>query len=220
MGLTVWFLYPILLHFTAPIHLQDDVAYGYFLFDTNVRHIIEADWGHIFESRMFYPIARSMTLGNNLLGQAVMGFPVYVLTQNSILAANAVMVMDYFLTFLFTYLLAYTLTGSWQGSIVAGLVFSFNPYMLSRQHQELIVFEWIPLLFLAAEKLIRKVSWQWVVVGVVAYVFCLISSFYYAYIAFLSVALYILVRCVCDGVPVKRFLRPAIVLGVIFVFQS
>lgn len=213
----VVFLWPVLLHIGNPVWMHDDIPYGYFLFDNNFTHIVRLDFAHLFDTRMFYPLTNTLALGNSMLGPSILGLPVYIITRDTIASANSVMVLNFFLTFLFTYLFTFRITGNKQGAVIAGVVYTYNPYMMSRLHQELIVFQWIPLTFLAAEELLRSVSWRWAFTGVLSVLMALMSSFYYVFYILLFVPVYMVLRLVMQKTGVRHFFRPAIVMAILTV---
>lgn len=173
------FLRTLYLTFDKPLRAADDEAYYYFLFDNNFTKLAEGDIGHLFDTRMFYPLKNTLAFGNSVLGPSILGLPVYMVTRNVIISANAVRIADFLLSFFFLYLVAYSLTGDIWGAFIAGLIYTYNPYMMSRWHQDLVAFQWVPLIFLATEKLLKRIRWRWTIVLVAAFLLQFITSFYY-----------------------------------------
>ncbi len=156
-----------------PLRDHDDITWQYFLFDNNLKKLTSGDWGNLFQARMFYPRQNTLAFGNSLLGQSLLALPVYLVTRDVVTAANSVIVINLVMAFGAMYLLAYRLTRSMGGSLIAGMIYTYNPYVMVHLHHEQLALQWLPLLFL-----VRK-SWLWVGVGLML----LLSSFYYTLFA-------------------------------------
>ena len=74
------------------------------------------------------------------------------ISTNPALTYNIQILMNFFLSALFLYLLVFFLTKSRLAALFSGVVFSFSPQHFVRvwQHLGLTYFEWIPLIILAA----------------------------------------------------------------------
>jgi hypothetical protein len=81
-----------------------------------------------------------------MFGNLWITLPVQCLTGNHVLAANFLVFMSFILCAYTTFLLVRSLTGSAIGSVVAGVVFSFNPYRWAEAHHlQLLPMYWSPL---------------------------------------------------------------------------
>lgn len=182
------------LNLDKPLRPRDDITWQYFLFDNNFRKLTQGEFGELFNARMFYPREKTLAYGNSLLGQSLLGLPAYLLTGDVVTAANSVILIDLVLAFGAMYLLAYRFTHSTSSGLIAGMIYTYNPYVMAHLHHEQLVLQWLPLLFLLVELLLERVTWWWSVALGGTALMLLVSSFYYALFALVIVPMYALMR--------------------------
>lgn len=174
----------VVVNIAKPLRQWDDITWQYFLFDNNLKKISRGDFEDFFDARMFYPRKNTLAFGNSMLGQSLLALPVYLVTKDVATAANSVILVQLWLAFVAMYLLAYRLTKNVGGGLVAGMIYSFNPYVMAHLHHEQLALGWLPLLFL-----VRR-SWVW---GAV-WLMLLVSSFYYTLFALVTVPIYMMLQ--------------------------
>jgi len=131
----LFFLWGIVKNVSLPLGHHDDIDYGYFLIDHNLKKITALDFAHFWDTRMFYPHTNTLAYGNSLIPQSILGLPVYLATHNTILTANFVILLLFFLSFFSMYLLSFSVTQSPLASIIAGIVYTYNPFIMSHVPQ-------------------------------------------------------------------------------------
>ena len=99
----------------------------------------------IFDANIYYPFRHTLAYSENLIGSAVFAAPVLWVTQNPVLALNAVTLVSLVLCALGGYVLGRRLGLSHAGAFICGLVYAFAParfFRLSQLH--LTAVQWIP----------------------------------------------------------------------------
>lgn len=211
------FLRDVILNVNKPLANDGDLAFSYFTLQNGFEKFSNLDLGNLFDTRMFYPHKNSLTFGNSELPQALIGLPAYLLTKNIFISAHFVFIVNFFLSFLAMYLLAYKLTKSIGGSAVAGLIYNYNPYVFSHfpYHVELSTLQWIPLIFLFTEKLLDKVTLKRSITFAILGVVQLASSAYYAFFLAVLLPIYITLRLRAEKLSPKIFFNRKLIVACI-----
>jgi hypothetical protein len=175
-----------------PLHLSWVMAW-------DVHALLRAPWA-LFDSNSFHPYPRSLAFGDHLLPEAVLAAPVQLLTGNAVLASNAVLLAGLTLSAFAMFLLVRDATGSAEAGFVAGLVYTFNGYMLGevlRVH--VLHVQWWPVALLALQGLVASGQPRaaWALVGSLA-LQALSGTYYLVYTAMMApvwlVGAYVLAR--------------------------
>lgn len=127
-----------------------------------------------------------------------MALPLYLLTKNVIITSNLLIVFTMFFSSFSMYLFAFHLTKKVLPGILASIIFVFNPFIMARFPDQLILFslQWIPLIFLSWEKLIKSTTIR-SVYGFIFFVALsaqLLSSLYYFVFLTVVLPIYMLLR--------------------------
>lgn len=185
----------VILNLNKPLREREDITWQYFLFDNNLKKLINGNLEDLFNTRMFYPRTETLAFGNSMLGQSLMAIPVYLITNNVVTAANSVIFLQLWLAFISMYFLSYLITRNIGGSLIAGMIYSFNPYVMAHLHHEQLALAGLPALFLVAEVMIEKgVTYKRSLIGVGVWTMLLLSSLYYALFATITVPIYGILR--------------------------
>jgi len=126
---------------TAPAHhgLSADAI----LLTSALAHVsrtIFHDPGRTFEAPYFHPVPHSLSYSDHMIGQAIVGYPVWLATENPLLEFNLLVLASYALGATATFFLAQTLGLGTAAAGAAGIVFAFTPF---RFHSPL----WLQVLF-------------------------------------------------------------------------
>lgn len=87
-----------------------------------------ADPGQLFHLPIFYPHPRALTFMDHLVGEAIVAWPIALLTGRTAPAYNSLVVLSFVLSGWFTYRLARGMGLSRAASFLGGLAFAFGPY--------------------------------------------------------------------------------------------
>lgn len=200
---------------------KDDVYLEYFIQKNNLTKMVDFKFDKIFDTQMFYPYKNTLAFGDSLLTQSLIGLPVFIVTRDVIISSHFTLLFAFFSSFLAMFFLAWHFTKSITGSILAGLIYSYNPYVMSHLQQfELINLQWIPLIFLVSAKFIEKTKWHYALLLTLLFILQIGSSFYYTFFIVITLPLYILLLIRVKKVPSKRLIHPSLVIStaIILVF--
>jgi hypothetical protein len=187
---------------------------------------------HLWQAQILYPNNRSLSFSENLLGEAILYAPFYLITHNPVLAYNITFYLTFLLCGINMYIMARHYTRKPFAAFVAALIYAFAPYRLGQiDHIHVVAGEWMPLAFLYLDLSLQQGRWRHWILFALFYLLQLLSSIYYA--IFLSYALlaYVLFRYTIPfvtqllaqkGTYLKSLLysavKPVIVLTVTFLF--
>ncbi|MFH1929175.1 MAG: YfhO family protein [Chloroflexota bacterium] len=163
----------------------------------------------VFNPEMFYPFGYALSLSETMLANKALIFPILIL-GNEVVAFNSLLFLSFVLSGLGMYLLVTYLTGSKWAGVIAGVIFAYCPYRMHAMAAgwlPLISTQWIPLLFLSLERMLRERKARFAIGSGVLLAVNVLSSWYYAYVVGLFAALYLLVRLW----PWRTSLRDAVV---------
>ena len=100
----------------------------------------------LWDAPNFFPYSGTLTYSENLLGIAVFTAPLQWVVGNPVLVYNIAVVFSYVLAGTGMYLLAFWLTGSRVGAVVAAVAFAFLPFRVAHwPHLQVLMFGWMPV---------------------------------------------------------------------------
>lgn len=150
----------------------------------------------LFDANIFYPYANTLAFSEILLPSSLLALPLRFATDNPIFAYNSALLGMLWLDAFGMYLLARALTRRASAAMAAGMIFAFNPFNLGNLAQlQLLALGWLPLALLALHRLLAQgARRRWTLAVLFSLFFSLesLSSFYYALLSALAVALYVL----------------------------
>jgi hypothetical protein len=97
------------------------------------------DTSGLFDGRAFYPATDSLAWGDHMIGQAVVGLPIWLASGNPVLEFNLLVLASYALGALAMFAYARERLGT-AAAVAAGVVFAFTPF---RFHAS----QWLQVLF-------------------------------------------------------------------------
>lgn len=158
--------------------------------------LLESGQSPLFNPDVFYPAGYDVSLSETTLANVALALP-FAALWGEVAAYNLVVLLSFALSGWAIYWLARHLTGSRTGGAVAGLIFAFSAYRMSHLgagHLPLMGTQWIPLVFLFAERAfhsrrVRDGALAGLFFGLTA-----LSSWYYAYMVGLFLVVFALLR--------------------------
>lgn len=213
-----FFLHKLIFNINTPFAKEGDWSFSYFIQDNNLKKLKSFDFQNLFDTRMFYPHKNTLAFGNSYLVQSMMALPIFMITGNVIISTHFIILINFFLTFLVAYFYAYEICKNIGGSILAGLIFTYNPFVMAQfEHLEAITLAWIPLVLLSTEKLLKKVSLRWSLVLSFFLLACLISAFYYFFILVIIWPIYLFLRIYFSKLDWRKLLSWKLLIPLILV---
>jgi hypothetical protein len=187
-AVTVAMTFPLVLHMGTSVRDAGDPLLNTWILSWDVRQASRLDLRHFTDANIFFPESRTLMYSEVLLTQAAVAFPVLRLTGNPILAYNVVLLLAIFSSALGMFLLARYLTGNLAGSLAAGLIFAFNPFMFAHLSQvQVLTAGGVPLAFLFLHKFFDRSRFRDLAYFAVCFVLQSLANIYYAlYLAVFS----------------------------------
>jgi len=187
---------------------------------------------HLWQAQLLYPNNLSLSYSENLLGEAIIYAPFFLITHNPVLAYNITFYLIFLLCGVNMYIVARHYTGRSFAAFVAAVVFAFAPYRIGQiDHIHIIAGEWMPLAFLYLDLSLEKGRWRHWILFALFYALQLLSSIYYGIFLTYSLLAFVLIRYLRPFIRqlwqqkgdfvrslIKKCLRPAIVFAVMLIF--
>lgn len=156
----------------------------------------------LFEANIFHPYPTTLAYSEIILPQALLALPFTLASGNPVLGYNIALLCSFALSGFAAYLLAFRLTGSRLGGLSAGVVYAFNAYRMSNLAQaQLLALQWLPLALLYLHSALAPGRREQPVARsslLLALFFLLqaLSSYYYALLTALALALYMAIAVI------------------------
>jgi hypothetical protein len=153
-----------------------------------VAHALANSPERLFQGNVFHPSRSVLAFSDAMLVEGVVAAPFFWLGLPPVLVHNLLLLGAIAASGVGMFVLARHLSGSSQGAIVAGVVYSFAPYRFEHyMHMELQWAVWVPWAFWALQRTIETRAAKYGALTGVFVALQLLSSIYYA--AFLAVLL-------------------------------
>jgi hypothetical protein len=147
----------------------------------------------LFDANIFYPRKNTLAYSENMLANALLAFPVYLLSGNPLLSYNFVFFMSLFLSALGAFLLARQVTGSPAAAVAAGMIYGFFPWRFSHlSHLQLQSAQWIPFALLFLHRLFSGGKKSDALLFALFFVLQFLACGYYGLFLILFVGVYVL----------------------------
>lgn len=123
---------------------------------------------------VFWPLRDAMALSEHLVGLTPLSTPLQWAGAGPLLTYNLVLLLSWPLSAVAAHLLAHRLTRQHGPSLVAGLVFGFNPYRLGQiPHLQVVACWWMPLALYGLHRAMdqggARTPWRWLVLFAAAW---------------------------------------------------
>lgn len=223
--LTAIFNCSFVLNITKPVGLSYvDASHVYFILNHLVKTLPSGNWKEVSTLPMLYGTPNSLFFTDHHLFLGIIILPLYLLTKNIIVSTNLLMLATVFFSFISMYILAFYFTKKTLPSILAAVIYVFNPYVTNWVPNYILLFsiQWIPLIILFFEKSIKSPSNKNTFLFFLFLVLQLLASSLY-YSAFLTVILpvYIGIRLWQEKKPPLKLVNLGTIIGLsLFVFVS
>jgi hypothetical protein len=158
-----------------------------------VAHALLTNPTHLFDANINYPAPLQLTGSEHSLSNQIVFLPLYALTDNPLLALNALILLSYPAAALCMQLLLMRLGCAAAPSWVGGLLFALGPLQVPLKVEVRCLAFYLPLLALGLTCMhARRSSRIWIGAGVVLVLLCgCFSSYYFAVIICLTALLWV-----------------------------
>jgi hypothetical protein len=179
--LTLVMTFPMVLHLGTSVRDRGDPLLNTWIMAWNNRQMTGFNLAGWFDANIYYPNRNTLAYSEHLFPQALIGLPINLLTGNPILAYNFVLLLAFITSAFGMYLLAYHLTRHAWGSIAAGFIFAFSPFMIAHLFQiQVISAAGIPLTFLFLIRFYDSGRWKDLLLFTLFFVLQALANGYYA----------------------------------------
>ncbi len=151
---------------------------------------------------VFHPVPDAGVGADLLLGQVPLFAPVWLATQNPVLALNVVVLGSFVLSALAMHVYLVWLTGRLLPAVAGAILFAFTPWRhagVSNPH--LLTVQYLPLVLLGLQALWEDGRPRWAIVLAGALALQALSSFYHGYAAFALAGIAVLGLAATRGRP-------------------
>ncbi len=203
IALAVLFTWPLAAQLggavVAPVDPLDSIWRIAHAQDQLLRHPLD-----LFQANTFYPYPRSYLFDEFLLGSAILGLPLRLITNNPVAIYNLVTLVTFVLSGLAMYALARRLRCHPVGAFAAGLIYAFAPLQMVHfgphsGHIGLLSGQWFPLIILLLDRLFERPRPRDALLLAAALLMQALSSQYYAYYLLFVVGGFVALRLVQLG---------------------
>jgi hypothetical protein len=158
-ALTVLLLWPLVQHVRSAVAdtIGDPLLNAWTL--RWVQHALVTDPLHLYNGNMFAPNPRSLAFSEALIPQALLAWPIWLITHDSLLAYNLGVLITYPLCAVGMYALCRALNANRGAAFLAGLLYAFVPFRMDNNaHLQVLSMQWMPLAFLAVIRFMQSGS--------------------------------------------------------------
>jgi len=162
-----------------------------------VQHALVAHPFSLYDANAFAPSRHVLAFSEALLPQAVMAWPIWLVTHDALFAHNLMILVTYPLCAVAMYALCRGLGAMRGAAFIAGLCYAFAPFRLdNNSHIQVLSMQWMPLALLATIRFVqRPTRWRGVAVTVML-VLVSLSSVYYLIIFGTGLAAFCLIEAI------------------------
>jgi hypothetical protein len=150
-----------LAHTTPAFHGDNADALLLMWATSHVSRTLLAAPGRLFDAPIFHPLGETLAFGDHMIGEALVGLPIWLATRNPLLEYNLLSLASYALgaTAMFAY--AREAVGGGAPAVAAGLVFAFTPYRFHSPLWLQVLFSpFMPLALLFWLRFVRGLRWR------------------------------------------------------------
>ncbi len=148
LALAVLLLAPLSLHPGTRAPDDGDALYSVWIAAWGSQHL-SLGYPGLLEANAFYPHPSGLAYSEPLLGQALLGWPLFRLFSDALVATNLLLILTLALSALAAHLLLREFTGNEAAAVCGAVVYAFNAYSLSQLPRlQLVTLQWLPLALL------------------------------------------------------------------------
>jgi hypothetical protein len=185
--------YPQIVRMGSAVRDPGDPLLNTWILAWDVHKLTQFEFVDFFDANIFHPLKGTLAYSEHLFPQALVAAPTLLISGNPILAYNVVFLLAFVTSALGMYLFARYITGSLYGSVLAGIVFAFSPFMFNQlSHLQVLCAGGIPLTFLFLEMFLVARRWRDVLLFALVFTVQILANGYYALFLSLFVAIFII----------------------------
>jgi hypothetical protein len=214
IAMTLVFTYPAVRCLSRCVANSGDPLLNSWILAWDARGIVQNPLG-VFDANIFYPFSSTLAYSESQMANALLAMPVWLISQNAILAHNWIFLSSFVLSGFGMYLLVKHLAGSGWVGLVSGIIFAFSSYRIAHFTQiQMLATQWMPFALLFLDRWLCQQKWLDVLAFTLFFNLQALSSYYYALFFGLAVAVMLLFYIILRRG--ARWSRRLVVQGVCF----
>lgn len=200
---SVWFTWPLASVATdhvvtqSPVLLNDLFLVLWML--SWVGHALLTDPMRVFDGNAFHPTPQIIAASEHLLGDMPIFLPIWLATDNAILALNCLTLVSFVASALAAHFLARRWTGSTAAAWVAGCAFAFAPWRAALGRPHLLQVQYLPLIAYGLDRVLAGAGTRAALLTALALALQVLCSYYLGYAAYLMAGVMVAVWLAHDG---------------------
>lgn len=160
-----------------------------------VQHSLFVHPSGLYNGNMFAPNPRTLAFSELLLPQAVMTWPIWLVTHDGLLTYNFAILLTYPSCAVAMFALCRAFGAARGAALIAGLCYAFAPFRLDNvAHLQVLSMQWMPCALLATIRLVQRPTWLRGAVVTASVTLVALSSVYYAVIFGTGLSAFLLVE--------------------------
>lgn len=214
--ITCIFLYSMIFHITQPLGLGHGDYYLVLMITHHwMKTILMGNFSGLLTLPVMYGIPHSLFFTDHQALQAMISFPIHILTGNIFTSVNVTSVVVILLSMVAMAWYVYYLTKQTVASIVAGIIFVFNPYVMARYPDQIVLYTLfcIPAIFFCVEHTLKHRGSRAIFFLFLFLSLQLLSGLYYSVFLTVLLPVYIGVRIYQTKSSVRMFFTKGTLLG-------
>lgn len=195
--LTMLMLWPLVAHLRSavPDAEADPLLNAWTL--RWVQHALVTDPLNLYNANQFSPSMHVLAFSEAMIPQALMAWPIWLVTHDALLSHNLLVLLTYPLCATAMYALCRGLGAVRGGAFVAGLCYAFAPFRLDNaSHLQVLSMQWMPLAILAIIRFVQRPSWWRGVAVTLTLALSSLSSLYFLVMFGTGLAVFLLVETI------------------------
>ena len=189
-----WFTWPLASvaaeRIVAPKVLLNDVYLVLWTLSWVGRALLH-DPMHAFDGNALHPTPQVIAASEHLLGDMPVFLPVWLATDNAVLALNVLIFTSFVGSALAMHFLVLRWTGSAAAAWVAGAAFAFAPWRADLGRPHLLQVQYLPVVAWGLDGLVRGARWRVAVFTAAVLALQVLCSYYLGYAAYLMAAAFV-----------------------------
>ena len=190
-----WFTWPLPSvaadHVVAPQVLLNDIYLVLWMLSWVGRALLH-DPLHVFDGNALHPTPRVIAASEHLLGDMPVFLPVWLATDNAVLALNVLVFSSFVLSALAMHFLARRWTGSPAAAWIAGAAFAFAPWRVELGRPHLLQVQYLPLIAWGLDRVVHGAGRRVALFTAAVLALQVLCSYYLGYAAYLMAGVFVL----------------------------
>jgi len=162
-----------------------------------VQHALVTDPLNLYNANQFAPSTHALAFSEAMIPQALMAWPVWLVTRDALFSHNLLVLLTYPLCATAMYALCRGLGAVRGAAFIAGLCYAFAPFRLANvSHLQVLSMQWMPLTILAIIRFVQRPTWWRGVAVTLMLTLSSLSSLYFLVMFGTGLAVFLVVEAI------------------------